>query len=148
MKRLLVAVDFSPVTDHALRVAADLSAGLGATLVVLHVADPDPEFMGYEAGPTSVAEGVARTRVREANELHDRVETLRARGIDAEALSRQGPIAETILESGADLDADLIIVGSHGHRGAYHALIGSVTRTVVNRSRIPVVVVREPAKAD
>ena len=145
MKRLLVAVDFSAVTNHALRVAGDLAAAAGATLHVLHVVEPDPEFLGYEAGPATVAEMVARTRVHDAMQLEDRVAEFKRRGVDAIADSRQGPIAETILSKAEEIDADMIVIGSHGHRGAYHMLVGSVTRAVLNKSRIPIVVVREPS---
>ena len=48
---------------------------------------------------------------------------------------------ETILEEAAKLNADLIILGSHGHGGLLRALLGSVCEGVLRKSILPVLIV-------
>jgi nucleotide-binding universal stress UspA family protein len=48
-----------------------------------------------------------------------------------------------ILEVAAEVEADLIVMGTHGHTGLTHLLIGSVAEHVVRHSRIPVLTVRQ-----
>jgi nucleotide-binding universal stress UspA family protein len=56
---LLAAVDFSPVSERVLEVARELAWDEGARVLLLHVAEPDPAFVGYEAGPQVVRDQVA-----------------------------------------------------------------------------------------
>ena len=51
---ILAAIDFSPISDRVLALASELAEKTGASLVVLHAAAPDPDFVGYEVGPQYV----------------------------------------------------------------------------------------------
>jgi nucleotide-binding universal stress UspA family protein len=57
-------------------------------------------------------------------------------------ISEQSP-AKAIIDAGKE--ADLLVVGSRGHGGFAALLLGSVSRTVLQHSSVPVVVVRRPA---
>ena len=61
MQNILVPVDFSAVTQRVLEHVVPLARAFKSTLWLLHVAAPDPDFAGYEAGPESVREGVELT---------------------------------------------------------------------------------------
>lgn len=141
MKTLLVPVDLSAVTEDAIAVAARLGEALGAAVWLIHVAQPDPDFVGYEAGPPNVRDQVAR----EMRETHARIQEysagLRDRGIDATAIQVQGATVETILHEAARLGADLIVLGSHGHGVVRRALLGSVSEGVLHRASCPVLIV-------
>jgi nucleotide-binding universal stress UspA family protein len=52
-----------------------------------------------------------------------------------------GHTADELLRMAAELEAGLIVVGSHGHGGLHHLLVGSVTETLLRQSMIPVMVV-------
>lgn len=141
MKTMLVPVDFSDVTAALLEAAASQSKAFGAKVVILHVAEPEPEFIGYEPGPQSVRDAVARQLVSEHKQTHDLQQQLIAQDIDATALVIQGYPVERILAEAEKLKADLIIMGSHGHGALRHLLVGSVTEGVMRRAQCPVLVV-------
>jgi nucleotide-binding universal stress UspA family protein len=138
---LLVAVDFSPVTERVIETALMLSRDVPAAVTLLHVAHPEPAFVGYEAGPQSVRDQVAeefRTQRRALQEIAGR---LRDAGIETTPLVVQGSIIDTIIEHALRVAAHAIVVGTHGRSAVFGLLIGSVSEGLVRRSPIPVLVV-------
>ncbi len=70
------------------------------------------------------------------------VEAIRAIGGTAEAVVREGDdIEDAIMALRKELDADVIVIGSHGH-GAFQGLLGSTGAKLVRRALVPVLVVR------
>lgn len=138
---ILVPIDFSPVTTQVLGHASVLAAGLGGRLYLVHVAAPDPEFVGYDAGPQTVRDQVARKYREQHQQLQAEADALRAGGLDAVAVLVQGPSVETILSEAERVCADLIVMGSHGHGAVYRLLAGSVSQGVLRRAPCPVLVV-------
>src|SRR5207245_3097999 len=108
--------------------------------VLLHVSEPEPEFVGFEPGPMTVRTAVAHD-FREEHQRLDELKKTLPPGIDATALHIQGATAEKILHEAAQQKADLIVMGSHGHGAIYNLLVGSVTEGVLKSAPCPVVVV-------
>jgi nucleotide-binding universal stress UspA family protein len=122
---ILAAVDFSPVTTAVLTAAGHV-AGLAPTHVYLvHVAAPDPGFVGYDVGPGSVRDQVAAELRAQHQQLQALADGLRSGGIEVTAL----------------LLAGLIVLGSHGRSAVYNLLVGSVAEGIVRRSSVPVLLV-------
>jgi nucleotide-binding universal stress UspA family protein len=141
MKNILVAIDFSDVTSRLLEHAASLAAKYGAKAWIIHVAAPDPDFVGFEAGPQVVRDSRAETLRSEHRDLQRYAREFKEKGIEAEALLVQGPATSTLLEEADRLDADLIVLGSHGHGIIYDALVGSVCKGVLKKSKRPLLLV-------
>lgn len=141
MKTILVPVDFSSVTERVVQAASDLAQGGAARIHLLHVAPPEPEFVGYEPGPQSVRDTVARSRHEEHRRLKELEKALAARGLAVTALLVQGFTVEKILSEAARLSADLIVMGSHGHGALRQLLVGSATDGVLRKAPCPVVIV-------
>ena len=59
MKNVLAAIDFSEITAAVVECARSLTAQDAAHLHLVHVAPPDPDFIGYEPGPQYVRDHVA-----------------------------------------------------------------------------------------
>jgi len=142
MQNIVVAVDFSDQSERVIQVARDLASAHSARVWLIHAAEPDPDFVGYEAGPQSVRDSVAREFRKEHRELQQIAEGLRADGIDATALLVQGPTIRTILDEAERLGADHIVVGSHGRGAISRVLLGSVSEGVVHKAPCTVTVVR------
>jgi len=139
--KLLVAVDFSDPTDRILRVAKRLAASLEASVWIVHVAEPEPDFVGYDAGPEVVRGQVAKELREEHRSLQECAEQLREAGADTKAILVRGPTVETLLAMAEKQGANLIIVGSHGRGMVAEMLLGSVSQGLIRAGRCPVTVV-------
>lgn len=141
MQRILVAIDFSDGSEALVEWAASLALALRAEISLVHVAEPDPDFIGYEPGPQSVRDAHAR----EFRSAHRRIQALadglRARGVSAKALLVQGPTVETLVNEARREGADVIVMRSHGRSALSRALLGSVSEGVLRAGCCPVLVV-------
>lgn len=146
MKNILVPIDFSEVQQNLVSVAGKLAKPLNAKLWLIHVAAPDPDFVGFSVGPEYVREQRADILRQEHQDIQAIAAELKAASIDAEALLVQGPTTDTILEIAAKVSADLIVIGSHGRGALFRAFVGSVSEQVLKDSKVPVLVVPTPGK--
>lgn len=144
MKTILAAIDFSPVSESVVQTATSLARATHAALVLLHVEAPEPEFVGYDPGPQTVRDSVAKEIMADHRKLHDMAESLRNEGMDATALVVQGATAEKILEEAQQHDSDCIVLGSHGHGSLYDLLVGSVCDAVIRKADRPVMLIPRP----
>lgn len=144
MDTILVPVDFSAVSASAVDLAAALANGLGAKLWLLHVAAPEPDFVGYSAGPDEVRDAIASALREEHRELESLARRAQATGVEVEPLMIQGPTVEAIVDKANDLGADVIVLGSHGRGALMRALLGSVSEGVLRSAGRPVLIVPSP----
>lgn len=146
MQKIIVAVDFSPLSAAVIRYGVKLASAFSARVVLLHAAAPDPDFVGYEVGPQNVRDARAETLRFEHRELQRLADQLRGQGLNAEAMLVEGPTVDTILSVAATSGADLLVVGSHGHGAVARAFLGSVSTGIVHHSPIPVMVIPAPGR--
>jgi len=144
--KILVAVDLSDATAKIIRVAEYLAKATEGAVRVLHVAEAEPDFVGYDAGPEVVRDQIAKEFRDEHRGVQAHAGALREAGVDAKALLIQGPIIETVLGEAKRFEADLLIVGSHGFGALYDLLVGSSSRGILRDTDIPVLVV--PVRGD
>jgi nucleotide-binding universal stress UspA family protein len=135
--RVAVGIDGSPGSDAALLWAAEEAIRCGAELVLVH-----GWSYPYQGPRTGVSEprddmrlDAMRTLEASAVKVRELAPSLRCHSI----ISEQNP-AKAIIDAGKD--ADLVVVGSRGHGGFASLLLGSVSRTVLQHSTVPVVVIR------
>jgi nucleotide-binding universal stress UspA family protein len=128
--RIVVAIDLQAGTDRLLAEAQRYGLALNAVVDIVHVAPPDPDFVGYiKSGDPAettqdnlIRETEAKSLRAEHRQTQDLAAALRAKGVRVErALTVQGPTLASILDETRRLGADLLILGSH-HHGALHRL--------------------------
>lgn len=86
-------MDFSPVTDRVIETAVGLPRAVHGGITLLHVARPEPDFIGYEAGPQSVRDRVAAEFRGQRHTLQDLANRIRAAGISvSEGVIRRSPV--------------------------------------------------------
>jgi nucleotide-binding universal stress UspA family protein len=139
--KFLVGLDLSESTDKIVQKVEEIAKALSAKVWLLHVADPDPDFVGWGAGPQSVRDAVAKAFHEEHRQIQKIADKLRNEEIDATALLVQGATVEKILGEASKLNVDMIVVGSHGRGMAYQLLAGSVSEGVLRESECPVLVI-------
>jgi len=145
-KTILVPTDFSDCSDRAVAYAAEVAARVSASLVLLHVSPPPPDF-GYplpESAAFQVAEWTKTLRERRDAAMAALTEESKPFDAMVEISLRveEGDAVEAIVKAAADSGADLVVVGSHGRRGLKRAMLGSVAERVVRLSPVPTLVVR------
>lgn len=143
MPEVLACLDFADVAAPVLDTAAELATALGGRLHLLHVAAEEPELAGYDKDSiaTFTREDRARQLLDEHHELRARADELTAQGLEVVPLLVMGSTVEKVLEEADALDASYIVVGSHGHGGLHHLLLGSVSEGLARKSHRPVVLV-------
>lgn len=138
---ILAAVDFSPVTESVLSTIGRIGALTAIKVCLVHVAPPEPAFVGYAPGPDVVRGQVAAELHAYRQRLQELAERLREAGVETTALLLQGPTVDTLIAECGKRQAGLIVLGSHGHGAVYDVLVGSVAEGVVKRSKVPVLLV-------
>lgn len=142
---VLAALDASEAAHEIVRVAANLARGVaGGELHLVHVVEDLPPPASLVPAPLGI--GVSSTEI--IAEARKRIEGLaaEARGLFAGRLSTHvaaGSAWKQILQVAVDVQADLLVVGTHGRHGVKRLLLGSVAEAVTRKASCPVLVVRE-----
>ena len=144
LRDVLVPVDFESTSIHALAYARDLARTFGATLHVLHVLEDAFALAAGTEGSLSAfprlereAEDDARRRLQDLLTDADR----KAGAMTAVRLGTSP--ASSIVAYATEIQADVIVMGTHGRRGTSIGTIGSVAEQVVRTAKCPVLTVRE-----
>lgn len=142
-QRILLATDGSTASEQAARLAVDLAKAHGAKLTVLYVVDPYPYLGIGESNPLGF-QAYMSAALQHASEAHHKVMTLAEKaGVDCQPrVAEDVAAAAGIIQSAKQVDADLVVVGSHGRTGMARLMLGSVATKVVAESPVPVLVVR------
>ena len=144
---IVVGTDGSERATRAVEMAADLAAKLGATLHVVQAYKGVEEAMAsaMASGMVTAPRELADVAMDEADTVAAALEKLAAglrdRGITVETHAVVGAPATVILETAANLNADLVVVGNRGMTGAKR-ILGSVPNTLAHRSDCAVLIAR------
>ncbi len=135
-KRILLASDGSRHCRPAIEKAVDFARSYGGRLHALSVVDVPDEL--YAEAPSLVDK-----LVKKAKEYVEKAKTdAGLSGVETETHVREGESYEVILKLAGEVNAELIIMGSHGRTGISRLLMGSVTEGVIGHSRCPVLIVK------
>ncbi|MGE0868053.1 MAG: universal stress protein [Kofleriaceae bacterium] len=141
---ILVGCDLSEGSDQALARAIALAELHRARLVLVH-AESDDAPMSDADNETLLSEVSAAMRAEEAVQVTERLAAVHTRGIVAEVRSRVGPPGDVLTTAAVELDAELIVVGTHGRTGISRFLLGSVAAEVIRNASCDVLVCRGPS---
>lgn len=146
-RRALVAIDFSPASLLALRVARALSPGID--LVLLHVFDvPFEGKLRYAGVDDDVIDHYRdEARVKAARQLDELARSAGLGTSDYTALVVHGDATAEIVRHETSLNCDLVVMGKHGQHVTEELLLGSVTRRVLSEVNSDVLVIVEPQSA-
>ena len=149
MKRIVAALDFSNATPGVLEMAASLAKAHGAELHLLHVLEPEPTYTAYGFTPDEFPaihtfQEEARKRAKQkldevAAEVPDGVSA-------ASAELAEGSPLQALVDFIKEKEADMVVLGSHGHGVVASLLIGSVAEGMVRKALVPTLVVPAPGK--
>ncbi len=143
-KHILVPVDGSSTAQLAVGKAIGLAQAFGSRVTVIYVIDPYPftgvgtDFAYGQAEYLSAATAEANAAVKAAKDAFaSATVTVDTSVIEAHTVWRG------IVEAGVSLQADLVVIGSHGRSGLEKLVLGSVAQAVLSHTKLPVLVVRD-----
>jgi len=138
---ILAGVDFGEASARALAIAGVIASGFDARLRALHAErfEPPAYFTLEQIAPLEAA----RHEAQAAATAHLTEFASGASGRAVEAVVMDAPPVEALLA--AAVAADLVVLGTHGRRGAGRWWLGSVAERVVRAATVPVLVTRAAA---
>jgi len=134
---VLVATDFSPVSDLALNYAAALARHYGAYLYLVHVVT---EAHSASPAESERAAGEKMRRVAEQG-IADILKSGRMRGVPHEVLLEEGNLWEVLERLINKHKISLVVVGTHGVRAVQGEFMGSTAEMIFRRAECPVLTV-------
>ena len=142
---IVVGVDLSAPSEQAVARATAIAKLNGAKLVLVNaLADDAPiENVGNEI-LKQLGEVTAAMHAEVSKQLAGRLATLRASGIEAELATVTGPPGEIVAQLAKERNAELIVIGTHGHTGISRFLLGSVATAILRHAPCDVLVCRGP----
>lgn len=141
LKLILVPTDFSEASTVALEAAVSIAQTFHAAIEIFHV-DLDPVMVLPPPVDILVMPiGVENSMARTAEKLDQLVAEVKQKNIVCTGASETGRTHVAIVEHAAQIGAGMIIMGSHGHHGFSHMMLGSVAEKVVQNAPCAVLVI-------
>jgi universal stress protein A len=137
-KNILLASDFSPEAGRAERRAVEVAQKYGAQLSLVHVVDYYPS-MQLEGGLAMLPNIEERLNEKAKEDMDACVERLEI-GLQNTRIGH-GPPKGVIIDYANEIEADLIVLGSHGRHG-FGLLLGSTATGVLHIAKCDVLAVR------
>jgi len=146
IKKILVPVDFSDYSKIALKHAVNFAQRFNSKLFLIYVIEPMVYPTDFSIGQIAIPAVENNLTSRAEEELQNLVKNEIAGKLESEVIIKSGKPFMEIIECAAEIDADLIIIATHGHTGVEHLLFGSTAEKVVRKAPCPVLTLREPIK--
>jgi len=146
---ILVAIDFSDITEKVLEQTRVLVKKMPTEVVLIHVAEPNPDHITYDydpaamyaIDPSEIRNSIAQRFHQEHKALQGYAEDFRDEGLHCKALMVQGPTVEMLLKGVDKLKIDFIVAGSHGKGVLSQLLLGSTSEELIRKTSVPVYLV-------
>ncbi len=150
MKKVLIALDYDPTAQKVAEKGYALAKSMGAETTLLHVIS-DPAYyvprtyttiMGFtgfvDSGPIPVhdlpAIKLSCQKFLDKSKHHLGDEFIKT-------LMIKGDVADSILEAAAEIDADIIVIGTHSRKWMENLLMGSAIEKVIRNTKVPLYII-------
>jgi nucleotide-binding universal stress UspA family protein len=141
MKNILLALDLMHTDAPLIEYAKSMATAFNSKVWIVHIAAPEPDFVGYGVGPQYIRDNRADTLKNEHEQLHKLMTEFEGKNINCDALLISGPTIETIENEVLKLKIDLLIMGSHKHGFLYDTFVGHTSTKLVKALSIPLFIV-------
>jgi nucleotide-binding universal stress UspA family protein len=163
MKRLVVPIDFSDATPRVIDLARQLAKALDAEIHLVHVKELTanafgagtlgyglagmPELAPMSGVPVPGLDPMPQP-IPESEDQKSKLsrwqKEIAQDGIKVTLHEPSGSVADEILDQANAVEADLIVMGTHGHGAIYNLLVGSATKGVLKHATRPLLLVPSP----
>lgn len=148
-QRIIVPVDGSETSNHALAAALGLAKEGHGRVHLIHVVEELAYLTGYDQFGGYAGDLLKVMRETGATILAKGLAAAREAGVEADEVlyDQLGErLPEVVADEAKRWEADLIVVGTHGRRGVGRMLLGSGAEQILRMAPVPVLVIRSPGK--
>jgi nucleotide-binding universal stress UspA family protein len=149
LKRFVVCTGGKEFIEQAVQFTARLAAATGASVTLLHVMAEPPAMYADLVNMEENVDQLLQSKSELGTNLRRQKRELDRLAVSAEVHLRHGIAIDQVFEEVRDGDYDLIVTGTSQARGLLrHYIMGDLTRSILNRANVPVLVARAgPPKA-
>lgn len=147
MKKVLIAIDYHPVSEKVAEAGYALAKKMGAKVCLIHVladigyySTPFPTFMGYEGYSMAPDLNVA-SELRRIGEDYLKSAAEHLNDPEVSTHTAEGETVDALLDYAGEWGADLIVMGTHSHSALEKMLLGTVASRVLEKTEVPVYMV-------
>jgi nucleotide-binding universal stress UspA family protein len=144
IKKILVPVDFSEHSEYALEVASQIAKQKNAELIVVHMLGISEVIISHD-DPIEIREAIYYLKLAKKRFSEFLVKDY-LKGLKVTDMVHNYRVFREINDVALKVDADLIVMGSHGSSGLSEVFVGSNTEKVVRSSEVPVLVIKKRRK--
>lgn len=150
MKNILIALDYNPTAQRIAELGFSLGENNHAAITLLHVISDPSYYASTKYDPIMGFGGYMNMDLLRP----DIMDELKTTSLDflektkhhlgddtIKTLVREGIIAASILDAAKELNADIIVMGSHSQRWLENIVMGSITEDVLHRTDIPLFII-------
>lgn len=152
-RRILVAIDFTPITTHVVEQAVKMAKGMNARVYLIYVVQQD-QIITWADRITEAIFGVSEYNHMEdlrnkfadkaAHVIESVAHDFSKDGVEVSGRVARGHVVEEIVREAKSIEAELLICAAHQHKGIEHTVLGSVAAKVAERAPCSVLIVRKP----
>ncbi|MDA3927480.1 MAG: universal stress protein [Prolixibacteraceae bacterium] len=150
MKKVLIALDYDPTAQKVAEVGFLLAKSMGAEVLLVHIITDPVFYTSTEYSPIMGLSGYMKTGQLQLDSLDGLKKAahyflnntkLHLGDTTIQSVIKEGDIAESILITAKDFNADIIVTGTHSRRWLESIIMGSVTEKVLHHSQIPLFII-------
>ena len=150
VNKVLIALDYNPTAQKVAEAGFSMAKSMNAEVVLLHVII-DPMFYSSEGySPIMGFTGYTYTGEVQSDSV-DGLKTATLEYLDKskqhlgdntiQTMVKEGDFADSILEAAKEVNADIIVIGSHSRKWLENIVMGSVTEKVLRHSSLPLFII-------
>ncbi len=145
IKKILIPIDFSEHSLHALEYAKFFAGKFNAELILLNVVEPVVFITDLTMGQINIPSIESELLQKSEEKINELVNSLKNE-YNVRGVVKLGKPYVEIIEFSKNENIDLIVIGSHGHTGVEHLLFGSTAEKVIRKATCPVLIIRPSIK--
>ena len=141
IEKILVPIDFSLTSENALKAAIQIAAQHQAKLYLLHIIEPGILMFAQDGSLIFdiTSESIDKEHEIRLEKLYDR---FKGKGYwEVESVVKHGEVTPLIVQTAEEIEADLLVMGSHGTETSLDDLLGTNAYSVVKRAKCPVLTI-------
>ena len=149
MKKVLIALDYDPTAQIVAETGYEIAKSMKAEALLLHVISDAAQYsyvdyspvMGFGGFNLHMAQADTAEKLEIIAQEYLNQSKRHLGDVTIQTVIRIGDFGETILNTASELNADIIVMGTHSRRGLEKILVGSVAENVLRHSSIPVLII-------